>query len=119
MTTATATAHPAAAPLLFKHGTPPKLRKPGLHSIIDTGATFGYTKRADTSVAMPAPKPAPPTSWPASTRTLITNATMTETYNGHELGLTVNRPGAADAMALPSRVGRHLHYRDGRTALAT
>ena len=63
-------------------------------------------------------KPAPLTSWPVSARTLITNATMTETYAGHELSLSVNRPGATDTLALPSRVGRHLYYRDGCTALA-
>lgn len=56
-------------------------------------------------------------SAPAKTR--ITNATTRDTYTGAELGLTVARPGAAAAMALPSRVGQRLHYRDGRTADAT
>lgn len=34
-------------------------------------------------------------------------------YTGAELSPRADRPGATDALALPSRMGRHLHYRDG------
>lgn len=37
-------------------------------------------------------------------------------YEGLELAPYTGRPGAMDAMALPSRVGNWLHYRDGRVA---
>lgn len=43
----------------------------------------------------------------------VTNAASTQTYTGAELRAHV-RPGALDALALPSRMGRRLHYRDGR-----
>lgn len=35
-------------------------------------------------------------------------------YNGAELRPFEGRPGANQALALPSRFGRQLHYRDGR-----
>jgi hypothetical protein len=37
-------------------------------------------------------------------------------YNGAELRPYDGRPGANDALRLPSRIGATLHYRDGRTA---
>lgn len=43
----------------------------------------------------------------------ISNASSTRPYDGAELRAHV-RPGAMDAMALPSRVHDRLHYRDGR-----
>lgn len=42
------------------------------------------------------------------------NTRMTEPYDGAELRPIVGRPGATDALALPSRIGNRLHYRDGR-----
>ncbi len=44
------------------------------------------------------------------------NSRMTERYDGAELRPIVGRPGATDALELPSRIGNRLHYRDGRTA---
>lgn len=41
----------------------------------------------------------------------------TGTYNGAELRPSTTRPGSMDAFALPSRAGRRLHYRDGRTEI--
>ena len=35
-------------------------------------------------------------------------------YDGRELRPYAGRPGATDALALPSRIGKRLHYRDGR-----
>ncbi len=35
-------------------------------------------------------------------------------YAGRELSAPCNRPGAMDAYRLPSRVGSHLHWPDGR-----
>lgn len=35
-------------------------------------------------------------------------------YDGAELRLFAGRPGATDALDLPSRIGKRLHYRDGR-----
>lgn len=43
----------------------------------------------------------------------ICNSTSSGTYVGAEL-TSYARPGAADAMALPSRMNDRLHYRDGR-----
>ncbi len=43
----------------------------------------------------------------------ICNSTSTGTYAGAELS-SYARPGAADALALPSRMNDRLHYRDGR-----
>lgn len=52
--------------------------------------------------------------WPLPLRmTRITNATTQDVYDGAELCLSVNRPGATDALALPSRVGKYRYYRDG------
>lgn len=36
-------------------------------------------------------------------------------YDGKEMQPYQGRPGANDALALPSRMGDRLHYRDGRT----
>lgn len=36
-------------------------------------------------------------------------------YDGKEMQPYQGRPGANDAMNLPSRMGNLLHYRDGRT----
>jgi len=38
------------------------------------------------------------------------------TYKGSELGDNCVRPGAYDALKLPSRFGNKLHYRDGSVA---
>lgn len=43
----------------------------------------------------------------------ISNSSSQAVYTGAELRAHV-RPGALDALALPSRMGRRLHYRDGR-----
>ena len=40
-------------------------------------------------------------------------------YDGNELGPTCQRTGAYDAYALPSRMGKALHYRDGRIEKVT
>lgn len=40
-------------------------------------------------------------------------ATTKSTYDGAELRPYVGRPGAMDAFALPSRMGKRLHYPDG------
>lgn len=39
-------------------------------------------------------------------------------YNGAELQPYQGRPRANDALALPSRMGSRLHYRDGRVEQA-
>ncbi len=39
---------------------------------------------------------------------------FTGNYNGKELRPYEGRPGANDALALPSRIGNALHYRDGK-----
>ncbi len=49
----------------------------------------------------------------AKVRARITNASSAQPYDGAELRAHV-RPGALDAQALPSRMRRRLHYRDGR-----
>ena len=49
----------------------------------------------------------------AKVRARITNASSGQPYDGAELRAHV-RPGALDALALPSRMGQRLHYRDGR-----
>lgn len=36
-------------------------------------------------------------------------------YDGKEMQPYQGRPGANDALALPSRMGDRLHYRDGKT----
>ena len=116
MNTAPTQQQPADA-LQFRHGCPPKLRTPGLHSVFITGAVFGATKRPDTSTVLPAAKSPGPTGWQQPQKTRITAATQRETYAGNELSAPAVRPGADDALALPSRTGRNLHYRDGRTEL--
>lgn len=52
---------------------------------------------------------------PTPLKTRITAATVREIYAGNELSAPATRPGADDALALPSRIDRQLHYRDGRT----
>lgn len=37
-------------------------------------------------------------------------------YDGKEMQPYQGRPGANDALALPSRMGNRLHYRDGKIA---
>ena len=49
----------------------------------------------------------------AKVRARVTNASSSQPYDGAELRAHV-RPGALDALALPSRMGNRLHYRDGR-----
>lgn len=39
---------------------------------------------------------------------------LSKHYNGAELRTYTGRPDAANALALPSRVGSRLYYRDGR-----
>jgi hypothetical protein len=36
-------------------------------------------------------------------------------YDGKEMQPYQGRPGANDALELPSRMGNRLHYRDGKT----
>lgn len=40
------------------------------------------------------------------------------TYDGAELRPYQGRPGANDALALPSRIANRLHYRDGKVTPA-
>lgn len=44
----------------------------------------------------------------------ISNASSRDVYDGAELRPFEGRPGAADALTIPSRVNNRLHYRDGR-----
>lgn len=44
----------------------------------------------------------------------IRNSNSTGSYEGKELAPFSGREGANDAIALPSRMGSRLHYRDGR-----
>lgn len=46
----------------------------------------------------------------------VSNSTSSEIYTAPELRAPV-RPGAMDAMALPSRMGDRLYYRDGRVEI--
>lgn len=39
-------------------------------------------------------------------------------YNGKELRPYEGRPGANDALAIPSRMGNELRYRDGKVVAA-
>lgn len=39
---------------------------------------------------------------------------MAGDYDGKEMRPYDGRPGSNDALALPSRIGNTLHYRDGR-----
>jgi hypothetical protein len=48
----------------------------------------------------------------------ICNASVSKTYDGVELQPYAGRPGAMNAFDLPSRMGRTLHYRDGRVEQA-
>ena len=43
-----------------------------------------------------------------------TNSASRGDYDGAELRPYQGRPGANDALAIPSRFGDELHYRDGR-----
>ena len=54
-----------------------------------------------------------PDQFSSAVRVTPCNSTSTGTYAGAEL-TSYARPGAADAMALPSRMNDRLHYRDGR-----
>ncbi len=52
----------------------------------------------------------------ATSRTLIGSTVPSgQHYNGAELRPYSGRPGANDALALPTRMGKTLHYRDGKT----
>lgn len=53
-------------------------------------------------------------SVPAVATVRTAHLTAGGTYTGAELRPFDGRPGAMDAFALPSRMGRRLHYRDGR-----
>ncbi|MGH6627619.1 MAG: hypothetical protein ACRECD_13960 [Burkholderiaceae bacterium] len=44
----------------------------------------------------------------------VCNASSRDSYRGEELRLNAARPGCNDHLALPSRVGVRLHFRDGR-----
>lgn len=46
----------------------------------------------------------------------VRNSTSSDIYTAPELRAPV-RPGAMDAMALPSRMGDRLYYRDGRVEI--
>lgn len=48
-------------------------------------------------------------------RPINTEVMKAPTYDGKEMQPYQGRPGANDALALPSRMGDRLHYRDGRT----
>lgn len=66
-------------------------RSPGLHDV---------TRTRRSALRMQAAMP-------------ISNASSTAPYTGTELRTHI-RPGAEDALALPSRMSDRLHYRDGR-----
>lgn len=44
----------------------------------------------------------------------LTNAGSRQVYDGAELRPYQGRPGANDALAMPSRIADRLFYRDGR-----
>lgn len=46
--------------------------------------------------------------------TRISNSSAKGRYNGDEVCMPALRSGADDALQVPSRVGDHLHFRDGR-----
>lgn len=46
----------------------------------------------------------------------INTPMQTKNYDGAELKPYQGRPGANDALALPSRIANRLHYRDGKVA---
>ncbi len=48
-------------------------------------------------------------------RPINTDVMNAPIYDGKEMQPYQGRPGANDALALPSRMGDMLHYRDGRT----
>lgn len=52
----------------------------------------------------------------AATTPMICAATTRGRYDGAELSTPAVRPGADDALTLPSRIGHALHYRRGVTA---
>lgn len=55
----------------------------------------------------------------AGSRTTVAATVPTgKNYNGAELAPYAGRPGANDALALPSRMGQRLHFRDGRVESA-
>lgn len=54
---------------------------------------------------------------PAIAAPRTAHLTTTGLYTGAELRPYEGRPGAMDAFALPSRMGRRLHYRSGAIAL--
>lgn len=106
----------------------PMPRAPGLHSpdrkaahlaAIEYGTNFGTSKRRgrgaelNRSAADYARIQRAATVQRAASDMPISNSTSTGTYAGAELH-TYARPGAADALALPSRMNNRLHYRDGR-----
>lgn len=47
-------------------------------------------------------------------RPINTEVMKAPTYDGKEMQPYQGRPGANDALELPSRIGKRLHYRDGR-----
>lgn len=49
-------------------------------------------------------------------RPINTEVMKAPTYDGKEMQPYQGRPGANDALALPSRMGDRLYYRDGRAA---
>ena len=126
---------PLPQPLNLQRGRPAPLRKPGLHALGTQAAKpFGAYGRAidsqDTgSVGSPtsgalagvfsrqldhtgARRAAPPHKKP--TPRICAGSSKAEIYMGAELAPYAGRPGAMDAMALPSRMGNSLHYRGGQ-----
>lgn len=98
--------HPAHA-----HVHPrPMPRAPGLHApavptrtllqSVDPESGFGAVKKKHGAKARPADLP-------------VATSTAQGQYLGAELR-ALTRPGADDALALPSRMGNRLHYRDGQ-----
>jgi hypothetical protein len=61
-----------------------------------------------------APRLRAPTGMPTVAAPRTAQLTTRGLYTGAELRPYEGRPGAMDAFALPSRMGRRLHYRDGR-----
>lgn len=109
------TTKPNAMPHLQR--MPPKpLKKGGLHSIHESSPLNGQQKAFTTHD--PAVRAR---AFDAQVRgmqppivTPVRNSTQAGVYTGAELQPTAARPGANDGLALPSRVGHRLTYRDGR-----
>lgn len=81
---------------------------PKTHTLNQRGGAFArHLNQAATGPARSHHSPHQQPKWPFWER-------IRPAYEGLELAPYTGRPGAMDAMALPSRMGNRLHYRDGR-----